>query len=52
MIKKLWENIKKSQKIVEQVNSNSNNISSTMSRQHIIYNLSSIAEMNHKFHSK
>ena len=45
------ESIVKSQNIVEQANSNPNNISPTMSRRHIICNSSSVAEMNHKFHS-
>ena len=45
------ENVVKSQNIVEQVNSNPNNISPTMSRRHIICKSSSIAEMNHKYHS-
>ena len=45
------ESVDKSQNIVEQVNSNPNNISPTMSRRHIICKSSSIAEMNQKFHS-
>ena len=49
--KKYTESIVKSQNIVEQVNSNPNNISPTMSRRHIICKSSSIAEMNHKYHS-
>ena len=49
--KKYTESIVKSQNIVEQVNSNPNNISPTMSRRHIICKSSSVAEMNHKFHS-
>ena len=43
------ENIIKSQNIVEQVNSNPNNISPTISRRHIICKSPSLAEMNHKF---
>ena len=50
--KKYVENLVKSQNIVEQVNSNPNNISLTMSRRHIIWKLSIIAEMNQKFHSQ
>ena len=50
--KKIYtESIVKSQNIVEQANSNPNNISPTMSRRHIICKSSSVAEMNHKFHS-
>ena len=49
--KKYTESIVKSQNIVEQANSNPNNISPTMSRRHIICKSSSVAEMNHKFHS-
>ena len=45
------ESVVKSQNIVEQVNSNPNNISPTMSRWHIIFKASIVAEMNHKFHS-
>ena len=45
------ESVVKSQNIVEQVNSNPNNISPTMSRRHIICKSSSVTEMNHKFHS-
>ena len=50
--KKYTESIVKSQNIVEQANSNPNNISPTMSRRHIICKSSSVAEMNHKFHSQ
>ena len=50
--KKYQESIVKSQNIVEQVNSNPNNISPTMSRRHIICKSSIIAEMNQKFHSQ
>ena len=39
------ENVVKSQNIVEQVNSNPNNISLTISRQHIIYKSSKVAEL-------
>ena len=46
------ESVVKSQNIVEQVNSNPNNISPTMSRRHIICKSSIIAEMNQKFHSQ
>lgn len=49
--KKYTESVVKSQNIVEQANSNPNNISPTMSRRHIICKSSSVAEMNHKFHS-
>ena len=49
--KKYTESIVKSQNIVEQANSNPNNISPTMSRRHIICKSSSVAEMNQKFHS-
>ena len=49
--KKYMESIGKSQNIVEQANSNPNNISPTMSRRHIICKSSILAEMNHKFHS-
>ena len=48
--KKYQESKVKSQNIVEQVNSNPNNISPTMSRRHIICKSSIIAEMNQKFH--
>ena len=47
--KKYTESIVKSQNIVEQVNSNPNNISPTMSRRHIIWKSSIFAEMNQKF---
>ena len=47
--KKYTESIVKSQNIVEQANSNPNNISPTMSRRHIICKSSSVAEMNQKF---
>ena len=50
--KKYQESKVKSQNIVEQVNSNPNNISPTMSRRHIICKSSIIAEMNQKFHSQ
>ena len=43
--KKKLESIVKSQNIVEQVNSNPNNISLTMSRRHIIYKSSKVAEL-------
>ena len=43
------ESVVKSQNIVEQVNSNPNNISPTMSRRHIIWKSSIFAEMNQKF---
>ena len=43
------ESVDKSQNIVEQVNSNPNNISPTMSRRHIIWKSSIFAEMNQKF---
>ena len=49
--KKYTESVVKSQNIVEQANSNPNNISPTISRRHIICKSSSVAEMNHKFHS-
>ena len=50
--KKIYtESIVKSQNIVEQANSNPNNISPTMSRRHIICKSSSVAQMKHKFHS-
>ena len=48
---KYKESVVKSQNIVEQANSNPNNISPTMSRRHIICKSPSVAEMNHKFHS-
>ena len=50
--KNYLESVVKSQNIVEQVNSNPNNISPTMSRRHIICKSSIIAEMNQKFHSQ
>ena len=43
--KKYVENLVKSQNIVEQVNSNPNNISLTISRRHIIYKSSKVAEL-------
>ena len=43
--KKYVENLVKSQNIVEQVNSNPNNISPTISRRHIIYKPSKVAEL-------
>ena len=43
--KKYVENLVKSQNIVEQVNSNPNNISLTMSRRHIIYKSSKMKEL-------
>ena len=46
--KKKLESIVKSQNIVEQVNSNPNNISLTMSRRHIIYKSSKVAELKLK----
>ena len=49
--KKYMESVVKSHNIVEQANSNSNNIRPTMSRRHIICKSSSVAEMNHKVHS-
>ena len=39
------QNVVKSQNIVEQVNSNPNNISLTMSRRHIIYKSSKMKEL-------
>ena len=51
LTKKYLESVVKSQDIVEQVNSTPNNISPTMSRRHIIFKASIVAEMNHKFHS-
>ena len=42
---KYVESLVKSQNIVEQVNSNPNNISLTMSRRHIIYKSSKVAEL-------
>ena len=44
--KKYMESIVKSQNIVEQANSNPNNISPTMSRRHIICKSPSVSEMN------
>ena len=43
------ESVVKSQNIVEQVNSNPNNISLTMSRRHIIWKSSILAVLNQKF---
>ena len=44
--KKYTESIVKSQNIVEQANSNSNNTSLTIGRQHIILNASVLAKVN------
>ena len=44
--KKYMESIVKSQNIVEQANSNSNNTSLTIGRQHIILNASVLTEEN------
>ena len=49
---KYKKSVVKSQNIVEQANSNPNNISPTMSRRHIIWKSSIFAEMNQKFFTR